>query len=131
MFRREDLLLLIPRPEPINEREAVYEQKSQGSRASAASSSLQSRSIKPKLKEAPLDGSAIRKALWTIYCQYPERQGPNLNQVVPLVQDILRNDGYKASKARIQEFAAEPEFNDRRGEVGKHRKRTRHLGNEG
>jgi hypothetical protein len=124
VFRREDLLLLIPRPEPINERAAVYEQKSQGSHASAASSSLQSRSIRPKLKEAPLEGSAIRKALRTVYSKYPKRQGPNINQIVPLVRDVLENDGYTASKARIQKIAAEPEFIDRRGEVGKHRKRT-------
>jgi hypothetical protein len=84
----------------------------------------QARSIRQKLRDAPLDGSAIRVALRAIYFRYPKRQGPNLNEVVPLVQDSLKNDGYKASKARIQEIAAEQEFVDRRGEVGKHRKRT-------
>jgi hypothetical protein len=82
----------------------------------------QAASIKTKLKDAKPD--AIREAVRTVYAPYPPGEGPNLNEVVTPVQHLLETSGRKASKTRIQEIAAEREFEGTRGEVGKHRKRA-------
>jgi hypothetical protein len=105
VFRREDLLSLVPRFDPT------------------------SKYASEQIASAPMTGShasadKIRHALRTVYSSYAKGEGPNLNQIVPLVQELLKKEDYRASKQRIQEIAAEPEFADTRGEVGKHRKRT-------
>jgi hypothetical protein len=76
---------------------------------------------KSKLKDVPINGEAVRKALRSVYSQYAKRQGPNLNEVVAPVQELLVADGYKASKDRIQKIATESEFDEARAEVGKRR----------
>jgi hypothetical protein len=83
--------------------------------------SVRPASIKPKFKDAPLDGEAIREAIRTVNSRFFPGKAPNLNDLVQPVQHLLNEGGLKASKARIQELAGESEFKSARGEVGKHR----------
>jgi hypothetical protein len=101
VFRREDLLSLVPRFELA------------GEQLSVASNGSQSNTIRSNLQNASTD--RLGKAVRAVYGRYPKRAGPNLNQVVPFVQDHLAIDGFTA------------EFDDARGKVGKHRK-TKALG---
>lgn len=64
--------------------------------------------------------AAIRRAMREVY-QTNDR--PNVNDVVPLVQAVLKVAGSRASKPRIQRIASEKEFAAKRRGQGEHRLR--------
>lgn len=76
-------------------------------------------SPKPKLKDA--SNKTLLDAVRAVYNQSADREGPNVNKIVPLVQSHLQAQGYKASKLSIQDIAGSSEFDSKRREVGKHR----------
>jgi hypothetical protein len=76
-------------------------------------------SPEPELKEA--SDEETRVALRIVYARYPDGEGPNLAEVVSLVQDVLKTTGLKKSKQRIQDIAQEKEFEGKRGLPGRRR----------
>jgi hypothetical protein len=73
----------------------------------------------PKLREA--SDEETRNAIRTVYGRYPKGAGPNLAEIVPLAQAVLELARQKKSKQRIQDLAAESEFDGMRGSQGKRR----------
>jgi hypothetical protein len=76
----------------------------------------------PELREASEEETRI--AVRTVYARYPKGAGPNLNDIVPLVQDVLKSAGSKKSKPRIQQIAGGSEFAGARGPQGKRKSRS-------
>ena len=67
------------------------------------------------------NGNRVRKAVETIYAPFAPGTGPSVVDVVPLVKEHLKSSGYKASKRRIQDIAAEPQFDGKRRPQGQRR----------
>jgi hypothetical protein len=84
----------------------------------AEASSVES-SAKTKLKRA--SEQRIRNALDVVYSPFADGEGPNLNDVVTLVKDDLKQTDHRASKKQIQNIARDTRFACKRREVGKRR----------
>jgi hypothetical protein len=84
---------------------------------SAASPAVDPPSPEPELTEAT--DEETRVALRTVYGNYARGAGPNLAEVVPLVQDVLKLARLKKSKEQIQDIAGETEFKGMRGLPGR------------
>jgi hypothetical protein len=69
----------------------------------------------------PAPHREIHKAITAAYDQAEaaDEKPPNLREIVPLVQAILRAGGYEASGRRIQENAGDDRHNNRRRKPGK------------
>jgi hypothetical protein len=69
----------------------------------------------------PAPAREIHKAIAAAYdrAEAADEKPPNLREIVPLVQAILRAGGYDASGRRIQENAGDDRHNNRRRKPGK------------
>ena len=77
--------------------------------------------LSPKLELREAKDEEIRNAVRTVYGRYARGAGPNLADIYPLVRDELEKLGLTATKQRIQDIAAEKEFDGVRGQSGKRR----------
>jgi hypothetical protein len=64
--------------------------------------------------------SEIKKAIKAVYDQAERerKKPPNLKEISNPVLEILRNEGFKTSKAQIQTLAGHPDFKKRRRKPG-------------
>jgi hypothetical protein len=63
----------------------------------------------------------IRETVRGVYSAFPDRTGPNINEIVDPVKQILAAFGLNAPKDHIQKIADEPEFKLKRRPSGPRR----------
>jgi hypothetical protein len=97
------------------EEEAAATRRQQESAAPA----IDPPSPEPELREAP--EPVIRSAVLDVYKRTPEGQGPNVNDVISPVEELLKTRTYKTSGRRIRKIAEEAAFAKYRRKLGTHR----------